>query len=98
MRLPAGDIVNQFYSLNNHVLYSLSAHFTSQWFGESAWSLRLPALVFAICTIPALYHLGRQITSRQEALLATVEAFCDLSGTICRAGAIPLHLTLHAAA
>ena len=32
----------------------------------------MPALVFAVCTIPALYHLGRQITSRQEALLASV--------------------------
>lgn len=72
VRLPAEDIVNQYYSLNNHVFYSLSAHVTTQLFGESAVSLRLPALVFSICTIPAIYHLGRQITSRQEALLATV--------------------------
>lgn len=65
------EIVRESDSLNNHVLYTLAAHFSLAWFGESAWALRLPALVLGVATIPALYHLGRQIASRPEALLAT---------------------------
>ncbi|MCZ7596772.1 MAG: glycosyltransferase family 39 protein [Gammaproteobacteria bacterium] len=72
VRLPAAEIVGRFETLNNHVLYSLAAHFTVEWFGESARALRLPALVFGIASLPALYLLGRQITDRREALLAAV--------------------------
>lgn len=72
VRLPASEIINQSGSLNNHVLYSLSAHYFTTWFGESAWTLRLPALLFGVATIPALYYLGRQVASRQEAFLATL--------------------------
>ncbi len=69
VRLPIGEIISQ-YSMNNHVLYSVSAHGVISWFGESAWAVRLPALLFGVATIPAAYYLGRQIASREEALLA----------------------------
>lgn len=72
VRLPAIEIITRYDGLNNHVLYSLSAHFTTKLFGESAWSLRLPALVFGIASIPALYYLARQIASRHVAILASV--------------------------
>ena len=36
------------------------------------WTLRLPALIFGVATIPATYCLGRYFGSRQEAALATV--------------------------
>jgi uncharacterized membrane protein len=71
-RLPVEEIVTTFRTFNNHVLYSLSAHAAMSLFGESAWSLRLPALVFGIASIPPLYILGRQVANRQEAVLATV--------------------------
>ena len=70
VRLPAREIIGH-YNLNNHILYSLLAHFSIGWFGESAWSIRLPAVVFGVVTIPAAYYLGRQLASRYEAFLAT---------------------------
>lgn len=71
VRLPAAEIVTSVSELNNHVLYSLSAHFTSLLLGESAVSLRLPAMVFGVLTVPAMYFLGLQLADRRQALLAT---------------------------
>lgn len=69
--LPAREIIGSFDSLNNHILYSLFAHLSSVLTGETAWSLRLPAALFGIATIPAAYYLGRQLFSRNEAFLAS---------------------------
>lgn len=71
VRLPAAEIVTSAEQLNNHVLYSLGAHFTTSLFGESTWALRLPAMVFGVLTVPAMYYLGLQLSSKQESLLAT---------------------------
>lgn len=71
IRLPVPEIIGQYQSRNNHLFYSLLAHFSVAWFGESAWSIRLPATLFGVATIPAAYYLARQITSRHEAFLAT---------------------------
>ena len=57
---------------NNHVLYSLLAHYAVSWLGESTWVIRLPAVVFGVAAIPALYHLGRQVAGREEAFLAAL--------------------------
>ena len=69
VRKPLPDIVSQ-YSRNNHLLYSVLAHVSVNVFGEYPWTLRLPAVVFGIACIPALYALGTVVTSRLEALLA----------------------------
>jgi uncharacterized membrane protein len=69
--LPAAEIIGNYQSRNNHILYSLVAHYSVAWFGESAWSLRLPAVLFGVATIPAAYYLGRQLASRNEAFLAS---------------------------
>lgn len=69
--LTAWEIVSQYDSLNNHVLYSLLAHYSISVFGDTAWALRLPAVLFGVATIPASYYLGRQLASRNEAFLAT---------------------------
>ena len=72
VRLPAGEIISKFENLNNHVFYSLTAHACIVWLGESAWTLRLPALVWGVASIPALYYFGRQLSHRREAFLATL--------------------------
>lgn len=69
VRKPIPEIVGQ-YSRNNHLLYSVLAHASLNVFGEYAWTLRLPAVVFGVACIPALYVLGTVVTSRLEALLA----------------------------
>ena len=70
-RAPVLEILSKF-DMNNHVLYSLCAHFSISWLGESAWTLRLPALLFGVGAISATYYLGRQLASRSEATLAAL--------------------------
>ncbi|HEX5418101.1 MAG TPA: glycosyltransferase family 39 protein [Chloroflexota bacterium] len=69
-RLPYGSIVTTFDSENQHFLYSILAHTSIQVFGESAWALRLPAALFGIAGIWALYLLGAEVANSTEALLA----------------------------
>ncbi len=69
-RPPLGTILTSFPDQNQHMLYSVLAHFSLVLFGESAWALRLPAVIFGVASIWALYALGKQITNRTEALLA----------------------------
>ena len=69
-RMPFGEIVTTYHSENQHFLYTLLAHASFLILGESAWSLRLPAVLFGIGSIWALYMLGRYVGGAREALLA----------------------------
>jgi hypothetical protein len=69
-RLPFGDLLTTYDSEGHHPLYSLLAHAAFLAFGESAWALRLPAALFGVAGVAALYLLGCEVTSRGEALLA----------------------------
>lgn len=70
-RQPFREIVSSFESENQHFLYSLLAHASFLIFGESAWALRLPAVLFGVGSIVALYLFGSQVTRPVEALLAS---------------------------
>jgi mannosyltransferase len=72
VRLPFARLIATFPVNNNHPLYSLLAHASAVQFGESPWSLRLPALVFGVLSIPMLYRLALDLTTRTEAMLAAV--------------------------
>ncbi len=72
VRLPLYDIVTAFPGNNQHTLFSVLSHLSIQMLGEHAWSLRLPALVLGVATVPALFWFGRQFCGRTEALLACV--------------------------
>ncbi len=69
-RLPAGQVVTTFDSQNNHLLYSLAASVTFSLLGESAATLRLPAVLFGVASLWALHRFGRVVASRRETLLA----------------------------
>jgi len=69
-RNPLSRIVTSYNSQNQHMLYSILAHFSVRWFGEHPWTLRLPAVLFGIASIPALYFFGRLVTTSREALWA----------------------------
>lgn len=56
---------------NQHMLYSLLAHGSIRVFGEQPWALRLPAMLFGVASIPALYLFARLVTTNREALLAS---------------------------
>ena len=64
------EILTSFPSQNQHLLYSILAHTSIEIFGESAWSLRLPAVVFGAASVPALFLLCRKILGATEAILA----------------------------
>ena len=76
VRLPFGYLTTHYPSLNHHVLFSLEARVCVLLFGENAWALRLPAVLFGVGSIWALWLLAKQITSpwiaRLSALLLAV--------------------------
>ncbi len=71
VRQPLGTIVTT-YAQNQHGLYSVLARISILVFGDTAWALRLPAVMFGVVSIPALYFCTRLMTSRREALLSCV--------------------------
>lgn len=66
VRLPWGDMM-QTYSMNHHYLFSLQSKLFVSLFGEAAWTLRLPAMLFGIGSIAALWWLARDLTDRWTA-------------------------------
>ena len=69
-RAPILRIVTHYGGQNQHMLYSLLAHCSIRVFGEQPWALRLPAVLFGVAGIPALYFFGRLVTTKREALFA----------------------------
>ncbi len=70
VRLPIERLLTEYPTNNHHPLYSLLGHVSIGLFGEQAWSLRLPAYVFGVASIPMLYRLGTLVSVRLEAVLA----------------------------
>jgi hypothetical protein len=60
LRLPWGRMMEG-YALNHHYLYSFLAKAATELFGESAWAIRLPALLFGLISIAAMWGLARRI-------------------------------------
>lgn len=58
VRRPLGDLVSGAFSFNNHPFYSLQAKAAIALFGESAWSIRLPALLFGAASVAAVWRLA----------------------------------------
>lgn len=69
-RLSYGEIVTTFDSENQHFLFTLLTHTSYLIFGESAWTLRLPAVLFGVASIWALFLLGGELSGPREGLLA----------------------------
>lgn len=71
VRQPMGEILTSFPSQNQHMLYSVLAHASFEVFGESAWALRLPSVLFGVGSIWAMYFLCRKLLGTLEAVLAS---------------------------
>jgi len=71
VRRPLGYIVSTFDNKNQHVLYSVLAHWSTAAFGDSVWALRLPAALLGVASIAALAWFGIIVTSRAEAIAAS---------------------------
>jgi 4-amino-4-deoxy-L-arabinose transferase-like glycosyltransferase len=68
--MPFGEIVTTYQSENQHFVFTLLAHACFVIFGEGAWALRLPAALFGVGSIWALYLFARQVGSTRQALFA----------------------------
>lgn len=64
------EIVSTFDSQNQHLLYSVLARGSFELFGESAWAVRLPAVLLGAGGVVALYVLARLVTDAREAIFA----------------------------
>lgn len=71
-RIPVADVVTIYLGDNHHPLYSIFGRLSLVAFGESAWSVRLPAVLFGVAAVPATYAVARLVASRTEALLASL--------------------------
>ncbi len=69
-RPPLAWIFTAFPDQNQHLLYSLLAHGSMQIFGQQAWALRLPSVLFGAGSVWALFLLGRRLIGETQALLA----------------------------
>ncbi|MCU9849600.1 glycosyltransferase family 39 protein [Defluviimonas sp. WL0024] len=61
LQQPLIDVVTSYPSNNDHPFYSLLAKLCMIAFGTSDWSVRLPAVVFGVLSVPALYLFARAI-------------------------------------
>ena len=68
--MPWWEVSFDLSSQNNHVLYTLAAKASMTLFGESIWAFRLPAVVFGVGSVLALYRLMHRFGQRWEAILA----------------------------
>lgn len=68
VRHPVNEIVINYSTQNQHMLYSLLARAAFGVFGESIWALRLPAVLFGIGSIWTLFLFGRRLLGVRETL------------------------------
>lgn len=72
VRQPIGEILTSFPSQNQHLLYSILAHASINAFGETAWALRLPSVLFGAASIWALFFLAGSLFDARKAFLACI--------------------------
>lgn len=71
-RPPLLQVITTFPGDTQHPFYALLANAAEKLLGDAPWVIRLPAALFGIATVPALFAFGRRVTSRQEAFLAAL--------------------------
>ncbi len=71
LRLPLGEMM-QGYQMNFHYLFNLLSKAAISVFGEQPWVIRLPALLFALGAIAAMWVLARDIAGTRIAHLVAL--------------------------
>ena len=69
-RMPFGTLVSTYTSESQHFLFNVLAHAAVTVLGESASAVRLPAVLFGVGSVLALFLFGRRVAGTHEALLA----------------------------
>ena len=74
---PFWDAISVYDYPNNHIFYTVCAWITTRVFGLSVISLRLPAFVCGVATVPLVYLLGRRVADKTTgAIAAALSAGC----------------------
>lgn len=68
MSVSIGELLRTFSSPNQHLLNSLLERGSVALFGEHDWTVRLPAVVFGIAAVPAMYSLARPVMRGWQSL------------------------------
>jgi hypothetical protein len=63
--------ISSYYTPNNHIFHTLLVHASTQFFGNSVWSIRLPALIAGILLIPISYLFFSYISDKHIAIIAS---------------------------
>ena len=71
LRLPWSAMM-QSYSMNHHYLFSVEAKLATALFGETIWAIRLPALLFGLGTVAAVWWLARDVAGPRIAHVAAL--------------------------
>lgn len=69
---PVAEVYAAYLSPGSHLLNSLLLKISVAAFGESEWSVRLPAAAFGVATIPAMYLAARLAMSRAASIGAAL--------------------------
>jgi len=72
VRASFAGILFHFPGYIPHIFYDLTAKFSTLVFGESPAALRLPAVLFGILGVWAIYSLARLLVGSSEALIAAL--------------------------
>lgn len=70
IRRPLADIATRWPSTTSHVLYDLFGHACLRLLGESAFAVRLPAALFGVAGVAALYLFVERALGRRAAVVA----------------------------
>jgi mannosyltransferase len=68
-RPPLREILTTYYGDIQHPLYSVLVNLSVGALGEAPWTVRLPAVIFGIASIPLLFLVARAIANAGEGLL-----------------------------
>ncbi len=72
LHIPTSQLLVTYENLNNHMFHSLQAQLSVALFGETPWTIRLPAMLFGVASIWALWRLCHEILSPWEARFAAL--------------------------
>jgi hypothetical protein len=70
--LSIGELYRVYGSPNQHLLKTLLIRASVGLFGESEWTVRLPAMLFGAATVPAMYWVARMTTGPGRSLAAAL--------------------------
>jgi uncharacterized membrane protein len=77
---PLRYVISDYHLPNNHIFHTLLVFLSTRTLGNHPWSVRLPAYLAGVLTVPAVYLSGRMAYDRAIGLLAA--SLAAISGAL----------------